>query len=194
MKKHIYVTGVALTILVLVGVVVLGSLGGVFAQGGIFSAASEQQPAPTPTPPPWGPYGPYGPCGPWDRWDQEPYGPCGPYGPYGPMGPGSVTPAPTTTVGGAAGVSYRRDIQPIFTQNCVACHGGSAGLWLDRYERVMAGSSRGPVVVPGNPEQSEIYRRITGLSQPAMPLRGPRLNQPQIDAIRAWIAAGAPNN
>ena len=106
----------------------------------------------------------------------------------------AVTPVPTATPGGTATVSYRRDIQPLFDQRCVSCHGGSAGLWLDRYEHVMAGSSRGAVVTPGDPEASELYRRVAGLSQPAMPLGGPPLSSEEISLIRTWIAEGAPNN
>lgn len=122
----------------------------------------------------------------------------------GPMGPGGmgrfaapppeVAPAPTATPGGPATVRYRAEIQPIFDRRCVSCHGGAAGLWLDRYERVMAGSARGPVVVPGDPEASELYLRITGRRQPAMPLGGPSLPSEEIARIRRWIAEGAPNN
>ncbi len=135
------------------------------------------------------------------------------------MGPGMMgrsapppvgTPAPTATPGGTATVSYRRDIQPIFNRNCVSCHGGQAlpfdsaqdkrqssgqaGLYLDSYDHVMAGSARGPVVIPGNPQASELVRRIKGLSQPRMPLGGAPLPAADIDAIVTWIAEGAPNN
>lgn len=91
-------------------------------------------------------------------------------------------------------MSYRRDVQPILSRRCVSCHGGSAGLWLDRYERVLAGSSRGLVVVPGDPARSELYRRITGQNQPAMPLNGPSLSQHDIDLLQTWIREGVPNN
>ncbi|GBD07839.1 hypothetical protein HRbin22_00065 [Candidatus Thermoflexus japonica] len=109
--------------------------------------------------------------------------------PVPPMAPTSVrTPGPWTP-----DVSFERDIRPIFARACVRCHGGAAGLWLDRYDRVMAGSARGSVVIPGNPEASELYRRITGRSQPAMPLGGPPLSPEEIERIRQWIAAGAPD-
>jgi len=108
--------------------------------------------------------------------------------------PPAVTPAPTATPGGAATVSYRRDIQPIFNRNCVSCHGGQAGLYLDSYDHVMAGSARGRVVVPGDPQTSELVRRIRGLSQPAMPMGGAPLPASDIEAIVTWIAEGAPNN
>ncbi len=140
---------------------------------------------------------------------------CVPMGPMGPghmrrmmgrgmMGPGmmggrlepppAVTVVPTATPGGPATVSYRRDIQPLFDAYCVACHGGQAGLWLTSYEHLMAGSRHGPVVIPGDPEASELVRRLTGASQPAMPLGGPPLPPDRIELVRRWIAEGAPKN
>lgn len=121
----------------------------------------------------------------------------------GMMGPGMmgrgapppvVTPAPTATPGGDATVRYRRDVQPIFDRRCVRCHGGQAGLYLDSYDHVMAGSVRGPVVVPGNPAASELVRRIQGLSQPRMPMGAPPLSPEEIQTIVTWVAEGAPNN
>lgn len=108
--------------------------------------------------------------------------------------PPETTPAPTVTPGGSATVSYGEDIQPIFSKNCTSCHGGSGGLWLDSYDRVMAGANRGPVIVPGNPDESELYLRVTGESEPRMPLNSSPLRDDEIEAIRTWISEGAPNN
>lgn len=108
--------------------------------------------------------------------------------------PPDTTLAPTSTPGGDATVSYSEDIQPIFSENCTSCHGGSGGLWLDSYERVLAGSSRGAVVEPGDPGESELYLRVTGESEPRMPLNSSPLSDDDIDAIRTWISEGAPNN
>jgi mono/diheme cytochrome c family protein len=108
--------------------------------------------------------------------------------------PPAVAIVPTATPGGNASVSYRQDVQPIFDRACVACHGGSAGLWLDSYEHVLAGSSLGPVVTPDDPDASELYRRIIGQSQPGMPLNGTALSLGEIEIIRTWITEGAPNN
>lgn len=91
-------------------------------------------------------------------------------------------------------MSYREDVEPIFSRSCLACHGGTLGLWLDSYESVLAGRSRGPVIAPGMPEQSELYRRVHGISYPRMPLNLPPLAQRDIETIRVWIAEGAANN
>lgn len=83
----------------------------------------------------------------------------------------------------------------IFAERCVVCHAGPnavQGLRLDSHAGVMAGSVRGPVVRPGNPDGSELVKRLRGISQPRMPLTGPPyLDDAQIAAISAWIAAGA---
>ena len=113
----------------------------------------------------------------------------------GPVGePPAVTPAPTATPGGHATVSFRQDVLPIFQRRCVVCHGGQKGLWLDSYEHVMAGGEDGAVVIPGDPQASELVRRITGRSQPAMPLGQEPLSDAEVTRITRWIQEGAPNN
>ena len=106
----------------------------------------------------------------------------------------ALTPAPTATPGGVSRVSFRQDIQPIFDRTCVSCHGGQAGLYLTGYDQLMAGSAAGPVVLPGDPAASELLRRLTGVSEPRMPLGGQPLRATDIQLLEAWIAAGCPNN
>lgn len=123
---------------------------------------------------------------------------CGP-GNMGPMmdrggDPPDTARVPTATPGGDTTVSFSQDIQPILSENCVSCHGGSGDLWLDSYERALAESSGGPVIVPGQPQASELYLRITGESEPRMPLNASQLSDDDIEAIRIWISEGAPNN
>ena len=108
--------------------------------------------------------------------------------------PPTVTIAPTATPGGASATSFGKDILPILTSQCGSCHGGQGGLWLTTYEQVMVGGQSGPVVVSGKPDQSLLYQRITGETQPQMPLDAAPLTQSQIAAIRGWIAEGAPKN
>lgn len=88
-------------------------------------------------------------------------------------------------------------VQHIFLQRCVECHsdaraeGPPEGLRLGTYEQLLQGGER-LAVVPGNPEASEIVRRVEGTAEPRMPLDGPPwLDSEQIDLIRRWIADGA---
>ena len=88
-------------------------------------------------------------------------------------------------------------VERIFLQRCAKCHsdaregGPPEGLRLESLEHVLAGGER-LVVIPGNPEASEIVRRIEGTAQPRMPFDGPPwLEEAQIELIRRWIAEGA---
>lgn len=92
------------------------------------------------------------------------------------------------------------DVEPIFLKACIKCHSDNSklgappeGLRLDSLEAVLKGGDR-LVVLPGNPEMSEVWRRITGLADPRMPFDGPPwLPEEDIRLIRDWIAQGAPD-
>ena len=102
---------------------------------------------------------------------------------------GSLT-APAQT---AAKVSFSRDVAPILTQKCMQCHGKEplmAHLDLRTREGALKGAQHGPVVVPGKAESSHLYRHLTGLELPQMPLGG-RLSDAEIAIVKKWIDAGA---
>jgi hypothetical protein len=58
----------------------------------------------------------------------------------------------------------------------------------------MAGGASGAVVIPNDPDNSLIVKRIEGTIMPQMPLNGVPLAQPEIDRIRQWILEGALDN
>src|ERR1700730_15046194 len=63
-------------------------------------------------------------------------------------------------------IDFNRDIRPIFSENCYQCHGPDknrrkAALRLDNKEDIFSSHDGQDSVVPGKPEQSELYRRIT---------------------------------
>ena len=82
----------------------------------------------------------------------------------------------------------------IFAQNCLGCHGASGAykdsLLLDRTALVDT-----QVVIPGNPEDSEFYKRLLGPTENGaqMPLNLPALSQTAIETIARWIDEGAPD-
>lgn len=87
------------------------------------------------------------------------------------------------------------DVSAIFFERCVMCHaeqGAGLGLRLDSYDAAVAGSKRGPVLLPGDAEHSELVRRLRGQSQPRMPFLSYPLPDDQIDLIVRWINAGLP--
>jgi hypothetical protein len=93
-----------------------------------------------------------------------------------------------------ATVSYEFDIQPLFTSECIHCHGGAGGLDLQDYEGLMAGGNSGAVVVAGDPDASLLIDRLDGTILPTMPADGPPLTGPEIGRIEQWILEGALDN
>ena len=95
----------------------------------------------------------------------------------------------------AADVTYT-DIEPLLQQRCSMCHSGAAaprGLRLDSLDAIKTGSERGAVVTPGDPQNSELIRRLNGTSVPRMPMTGPPfLADAEIELFEQWIAAGIP--
>lgn len=88
-------------------------------------------------------------------------------------------------------VSFQNNVQPIFAARCVACHGGTNGLYLDTYENVMKGGRNGAVVVPGDVYNSRLaYYVYNGY----MPFKNMPLTAVEIQTILDWIAVGVPNN
>lgn len=87
-------------------------------------------------------------------------------------------------------------LAPLLAERCVMCHSASAaaaGLRLDSLDGLKKGSTRGPVVQPGNPAGSEIVRRVKGSSLPRMPMTGPPwLADADVARLERWISAGLP--
>ena len=92
-------------------------------------------------------------------------------------------------------VEFSRDIEPLFSARCHACHGPSLrmqGLRLDRGPEALKGGYSGPVIVPGDSANSRLVRMVAGLvADKPMPPEGERLSAAEIGLLRAWIDAGA---
>ena len=98
-------------------------------------------------------------------------------------------------------VSFNRDIRPIFSDNCTACHGPDAkarkaDLRLDTKEGFFEKTAkRGPAVVARNLEKSELWQRvITTDPDDIMPPPDSHksLKPEQKEKLKQWILAGAP--
>jgi mono/diheme cytochrome c family protein len=99
------------------------------------------------------------------------------------------------------GVRYGRDVRPILSDRCFQCHGPDAGtlaadLRLDVRESALAARSEGPpAIVPGDPDASEVYRRIASsdpnVRMPPADSHKQVLSPEQVAVVRAWIAQGA---
>ena len=90
-------------------------------------------------------------------------------------------------------------VGPMFLDRCSGCHNEDkreSELNLTTYQGVMRGGENGKVIAPGNTEQSELLRRITRppSDDEFMPAEGKTpLTARQVEIIRWWIGAGAPN-
>jgi hypothetical protein len=95
---------------------------------------------------------------------------------------------------------YLDIVRPIFEQRCFSCHnaGKQRGqLNLTSYDAVMKGGKDGAVIVPGNPKDSDMYRRINlrATNKDAMPAEEKTpLTEGQKTIIAWWIQSGAKSN
>lgn len=100
-------------------------------------------------------------------------------------------------------VSYNFDIRPVLSDKCFACHGPDANkrqasLRLDISDSAYAAlkETKGAfAIVPGKPEESELYKRISS-SDPTYQMPTPEshlgtLNEYEIALFKKWIEQGA---
>ncbi|MFM8379351.1 MAG: PSD1 and planctomycete cytochrome C domain-containing protein [Planctomycetia bacterium] len=95
-------------------------------------------------------------------------------------------------------VSFNRDIRPIMSDTCFHCHGNDAktreaGLRLDVREAALAETEGGIVpIVPGDPDASQIIRRIFDAEDPMPPESAHKpLTAAQKELFKRWVAEGA---
>jgi len=115
------------------------------------------------------------------------------------MGAGPiVSSAADSAPAASAKIDFNRDIRPILSNQCIACHGPDeherkAGLRLDTHDGAIEDLGGYAALVPGNPGASELLTRLTiDDEEERMPPRskGERLKPEQIERIRRWIEQG----
>src|SRR4051812_36645095 len=108
--------------------------------------------------------------------------------------------APPVTAADAP-VKFNRDIAPLLSENCFACHGPDknkrkADLRLDTRAGLFGKLENGTPVVAGHPDQSEIISRITSDDpderMPPPKSKKPKLTADQVELLKRWIRQGAP--
>jgi hypothetical protein len=104
-------------------------------------------------------------------------------------------------LGGAAPLDFNRDIRPILSDHCYACHGPDeakrkAGLRLDVRENAFQELKSGArAIVPGDVSNSALVRRITSNDPDEVmppPDGGKPLSLAQIELLTRWVKEGAP--
>ncbi len=97
-------------------------------------------------------------------------------------------------------LSFNRDIRPILSANCFACHGfdakqRKADLRLDTAEGALAERDGSFAIKPGSADESEVWRRIVSDDPDSVmppPSSKRSLTAEQKATIRRWIEQGAP--
>lgn len=88
-------------------------------------------------------------------------------------------------------------VRMVLAHNCYKCHSGAkieGELRLDEKEFVFAGGESGPILIPGNPAESDLIRRINlpKNHRDVMPSKGKLLTDSEKQLLELWIQKGAP--
>jgi hypothetical protein len=96
-------------------------------------------------------------------------------------------------------IEFNRDIRPILSDNCFFCHGPDknkreADLRLDTLEGLHGKQGKPGTVVPGKPEASELFRRVTSTDPDTRmpPAKSAKALSPRdVAMLKKWIEQGA---
>ncbi|HAV62556.1 MAG TPA: hypothetical protein DCY13_09350 [Verrucomicrobiales bacterium] len=101
----------------------------------------------------------------------------------------------------ASAVDFNRDIRPILSDHCYACHGPDegkrkAGLRLDQRESALNQLKSGDhAIKPGEPSRSTLVGRVTSTDPDEImppPEEGKPLSKEQVEMLVRWVQEGAP--
>jgi hypothetical protein len=87
---------------------------------------------------------------------------------------------------------FEKEIRPLLSENCYACHGTTVhqgGLSLDTRAALLKGGDKGPALVPGDAAKSLLLKAVRhqGLQMPP----GRKLADRQIASLERWVREGA---
>ncbi len=87
--------------------------------------------------------------------------------------------------------NYKSVSTNIIQNKCVSCHNSvkkDNGIDLSSYEKIFSPEVFPPLIIPGSPEKSSLYKSV---SSGKMPKDGQPLSQRELKAIYDWIKNGA---
>lgn len=93
---------------------------------------------------------------------------------------------------------FEKSVRPVLVKNCYQCHSKDAknlkgGLYLDSASGVLNGGNSGPVIEPGNPEDSRLVQALRyGDKDLRMPPKK-KLSEKDIRILENWVKMGAPD-
>ncbi|HEV3025203.1 MAG TPA: c-type cytochrome domain-containing protein, partial [Pirellulales bacterium] len=110
-----------------------------------------------------------------------------------------VKPIPIADVKHDAPVNFEKEILPILTKNCVACHNTTKAensLVLETPQSILKGGDQGPAVVAKKSAESLLLKAAAHLEEPTMPppdnkVGAMALSGEQLGLIKLWIDQGA---
>src|ERR1041384_8406697 len=96
-------------------------------------------------------------------------------------------------------LDFNRDVRPILSDNCFACHGPDdkhrmVNLRLDTEEGLFANRGSFQIITPGDPAKSRLFARISAVDRARRmppPQAGTTLTDSQVEIVRKWIEQGA---
>ncbi|MGB0747704.1 MAG: c-type cytochrome domain-containing protein [Magnetospiraceae bacterium] len=103
----------------------------------------------------------------------------------------------------AKDTSFSEDVAPLLKQYCAECHTPpdgvgykASGLDVTSHTAVMAGTSHGSIITPGDASLSNLMLLIEGQADPSikMPHNKGFLPKKERNVIRRWINEGALDN
>lgn len=88
---------------------------------------------------------------------------------------------------------FETRVRPIFANICSNCHGDAAtsGLRINSRESLLKGGSRGPALVPYDPDKSLMIQAVRQTGELKMP-KGGKLTPEEVQSLTEWVKMGAP--
>ena len=86
-------------------------------------------------------------------------------------------------------LTWENGIREIFEIQCSECHSSTptGGFSITSYTKVLQGSNLGPIIVPGNPDESHLFYKLKfGGNHPGY------MSSEQTEMVREWVSNGAP--
>lgn len=93
-------------------------------------------------------------------------------------------------------IDYSADVKPILNKKCITCHGGvrrKGGFSVLFRSEALAKTESGKfAIIPGDPEHSELVKRITAKDpEDRMPYKHEPLSSDEVSILKRWIKEGA---
>src|SRR5262245_10926045 len=105
----------------------------------------------------------------------------------------ALGPAAASAADRSAADHFESKVRPLLAEHCTRCHGPDkqrGGLRLDSARALAKGGESGPVVVPGQPDESRLVEAVRYAGDLKMPPKG-KLSEADLTALVAWVRDGA---